>query len=893
MVWTHWISPWIFLLLLCTLDSSVPCGQVDHGVCYCFGTEHLIIMDDIPQISCSETCAPQYTAARYESRCSNSFCRNSYIFFININSLIVMDSQAGMKIVKESGHYTVYLKSLSISTLRILSGCNGNTVHWCLSHITEPCEDTCNGTTFTQGNCLAVCINASKICTNNFTLPCDDFHFQPIYVLSVNFTQNKNYTVSCNTCNLTTTTATTNTTPVPSTATPASTPTSTTPMPSTATPASTPTSITPMPSTATPASTPTSTTPMTSTATPASTPTSTTPMPSTATPASTPTSTTPVPSTATPASTPTSTTPMPSTATPASTPTSTTPMPSTATPASTPTSTTPVPSTATPASTPTSTTPVPSTATQASTPTSTTPVPSTATLASTAPTCDCNFTEDLNLFPKMIQEAEKNCGSDIKSKCGVSLKLKSFLMKLLDDDIDFNGSIKIIDTDVMKGLVVKSNTSDLKDMLFDFSAQGVHETLKPTNNFTGSIQISVEALRKNSTETTVKVAVVSFAPIYFQDNNILISSAEVIGIEKLSPVSNLTDPVTISFPYNSQNNSTLRCVFRDRKDGKDFWSETGVETVYEENKISCRSYHLSFFAVLVSPDNITISAEALKSLTYISYIGCGTSFFFLCVVLFMHCMLRKAKSNNTTSILINLCAALALLNLTFLLNEWLANMNNKGLCSFIGGTMHYALLCTFTWFGIEAFHLYLLMIKVFNIEIKHYLRKLAVVGWGLPTLIVMVIGSLGKYGKYSISTKDGKSVYMCWLMDPVAQYITIIGYYAVLFVFNLVIFAAVAVRIIRLTKAGPDSQKDTVKKNACILLGLCCLLGITWGVMFFSFGPLQEPSFYIFCILNSLQGVFLFVWYYKSSQIPKPLDPISQKPDSTSSNTKTDTGRPC
>ncbi|MBN3281284.1 AGRG2 protein, partial [Polyodon spathula] len=220
----------------------------------------------------------------------------------------------------------------------------------------------------------------------------------------------------------------------------------------------------------------------------------------------------------------------------------------------------------------------------------------------------------------------------------------------------------------------------------------------------------------------------------------------------------------------------------------------------------------------------------------------------------MHCMLRKAKSDNTTSIFINLCAALALLNLSFLLNEWLANMNNKGLCSFIAGTMHYTLLCTFTWFGIEAFHLYLLMIKAFNIEIKHYLRKLAVVGWGLPLLVVMVIGSLGKYGKYSISTKDGKSVYMCWLIDPLAQYITNIGYYAVLFVFNLVIFAAVAVRIIRLRKAGPDSQKGAVKKNACILFGLSFLLGITWGVMFFSFGPLQEPSFYIFCILNSLQG---------------------------------------
>lgn len=48
---------------------------------------------------------------------------------------------------------------------------------------------------------------------------------------------------------------------------------------------------------------------------------------------------------------------------------------------------------------------------------------------------------------------------------------------------------------------------------------------------------------------------------------------------------------------------------------------------------------------------------------------------------------------------------------------------------------------------------------------------------------------------------------------------------------------------------------DRVKRDICSLLGVTILLGITWGLVFFSFGSLTHVGLYPFCILNSLQGL--------------------------------------
>jgi membrane-anchored protein YejM (alkaline phosphatase superfamily) len=75
--------------------------------------------------------------------------------------------------------------------------------------------------------------------------------------------------------------------------------------------------------------------------------------------------------------------------------------------------------------------------------------------------------------------------------------------------------------------------------------------------------------------------------------------------------------------------------------------------------------------------------------------------------------------------------ALLCLNLTFLINDSLASLGVHGLCVATAAATHYSLLCTLTWFSLEGFHLYLLIIRVFNIHINRYLLKLGLVGWGV------------------------------------------------------------------------------------------------------------------------------------------------------------------
>ncbi len=92
--------------------------------------------------------------------------------------------------------------------------------------------------------------------------------------------------------------------------------------------------------------------------------------------------------------------------------------------------------------------------------------------------------------------------------------------------------------------------------------------------------------------------------------------------------------------------------------------------------------------------------------------------------------LRKLRRDYPSQILINLSLALLGLNLLFLLNSWLSSWGVYGLCVAAASTLHYFLLASFTWMGLEAVNMYFALVKVFNVYVPSYILKFCAVGWG-------------------------------------------------------------------------------------------------------------------------------------------------------------------
>ncbi|XP_047647870.1 adhesion G protein-coupled receptor G3 isoform X2 [Phacochoerus africanus] len=329
------------------------------------------------------------------------------------------------------------------------------------------------------------------------------------------------------------------------------------------------------------------------------------------------------------------------------------------------------------------------------------------------------------------------------------------------------------------------------------------------------------------------------------------------------PVTQLAEPLEITFSHQHQPpNMTLSCVFWDvNKGSSGDWSSKGCSTNLGVNRTVCRCDHLTFFALLLKPilDKVTV-----RALTRISQAGCGTSMIFLAFSIVLYAVLRfswqRFKSEDAPKIHVALSISLFLLNLAFFINVGHGLMGSDAACWVRGAIFHYFLLCAFTWMALEAFHLYLLIIKVFNTYFGHYFLKLSLVGWGLPALIVIGTGSANSYGRYAILNKENITVLeLCWFRKETALYVTVHGYFLFIFLVSAVVLALLAWKIFTLPSGVVGKERRTNWKRVLTVLGLSSLVGMTWGLAIFT--PLGVSTIYIFALFTSLQGVFIFCWF--------------------------------
>ncbi|XP_063078500.1 adhesion G protein-coupled receptor G3 [Engraulis encrasicolus] len=443
----------------------------------------------------------------------------------------------------------------------------------------------------------------------------------------------------------------------------------------------------------------------------------------------------------------------------------------------------------------------------------------------------------------------------------------------------------------IKGVMVKpKDEDDLKQLTFGSADTGLNiiQDESASNQLPLSVTVSKEAYQKSYQKKKNETIVGVFRfPNMTVGGNLTALTNKVYAIEMGTNISDLSEPIQLKFNMKIPGRRNLSCQSWDGNGSEPNWTEEGCITTQFDDQIVCECSHLTFFAVLMSPPGEEpISASDLGTLTYISYIGCGVSVFFLGIALFMFFCIRKAKASNATHILLHLMVALFLLNLTFLTNEWVANLGIDVACKIMAAAMHYSMLSSFSWFAVEAFHLCLQMTKYSAVSIPHYKLKLSIVGWAPPAIVVLVIFILEKYSLLTIPAANGTEAKLCWIVDSTVHYAVNIGYYSIVFLFTFVIFVVMLRWLCYMrssSKVKGQKSSSTRSSDVITIMGLCCTLGVAWSFAFFSHGALRLPSYYIFSILNSLQGLFLFIYYYNTSKL------IGDGGTSSNSTSSTDT----
>ncbi|XP_060609461.1 adhesion G-protein coupled receptor G6 isoform X3 [Anolis sagrei] len=369
----------------------------------------------------------------------------------------------------------------------------------------------------------------------------------------------------------------------------------------------------------------------------------------------------------------------------------------------------------------------------------------------------------------------------------------------------------------------------------------------------------------------------------FQDagsNTSLISYVVACSIGNIT-IRDLQDSVKITIKHavkndKSQKTSNPTCAFWDmnKNKGQGGWNKTGctLQAASSEDETVCLCSHLTHFGVLMDLPGTApqIDPENTKVLTFITYIGCGISAIFSAATLLTYIAFEKLRRDYPSKILMNLSTALLCLNLAFLLDGWIASFDIEGLCIAIAALLHYFLLATFTWMGLEAVHMYIALVKVFNTYIRRYILKFCIIGWGLPgVVIIIVLASTNAnasriYNKdlYGKNTKGQGGDEFCWIQDNTVFYLTCVGYFGVMFLMNIAMFVVVMMQICgRNGKRSNRTMREEILRNLRSVISLTFLLGMTWGFAFFAWGPLYLPFMYLFCIFNSLQGLFIFVFH--------------------------------
>ncbi|GJQ71319.1 putative Secretin family 7 transmembrane receptor [Trypoxylus dichotomus] len=195
------------------------------------------------------------------------------------------------------------------------------------------------------------------------------------------------------------------------------------------------------------------------------------------------------------------------------------------------------------------------------------------------------------------------------------------------------------------------------------------------------------------------------------------------------------------------------------------------------------------------------------------------------------------------------------------------NFKSDRPCIFFVILLHYFHLTTFFWMFVEGLYLYILVVKTLTRE-NFKLRVYACIGWGMPSLFIVVWAVVKSFIQTIDSTQEDMSLAILsrhcpWLNAHLVDWIHKVPVIIVL-VLNLFFLASIMWVLITKLRSANTVETQQYRKAAKALLVLMPLLGVTYVLMITT--PSGEEYiinmfYYGRAVLLSTQGFTVSLFY--------------------------------
>ncbi len=312
---------------------------------------------------------------------------------------------------------------------------------------------------------------------------------------------------------------------------------------------------------------------------------------------------------------------------------------------------------------------------------------------------------------------------------------------------------------------------------------------------------------------------------------------------------------TTQAPENVTNTTlaSTKCVAWNftLEDGVGDWSSEGCNyTGMENGRVSCECNHATNFAVLMDFTGQDGDPIAERALELISQIGCALSITALIITLTAYLSIKRLRTGISRQIFIHFCISLLLLYFVFLAGVDNA-VNSKGGCVFVSALLHYLVLSTMMWMAVEARNMYVSTVKVFPEDTHRYMLKACLIAWGSPLLLVAIT--------LAAATDDYSNKSYCFVSPTLTMFLGLLLPIGLVLLHNIVTFILVMRSLFKVQEASRSQQINKRLQNA---IGISALMGLTWVFGFLAIDLAEFVFQLIFCIVNSLQGVIIFIMFF-------------------------------